>query len=435
MKIINIFNINNESIDFQSGMFGKELEAVIKSIKDDGVKTKDLQACEQKKILQSIIQKHTGLNINLILDTEQIACVYLPTVHRNHLFYYNEYRHLYELKDSMAIFKTIKEIKQKNTVNLSTSKVTGIFSKLEVDIHLQVNSFLEHKMRPNQITAILLHEIGHLFTYYEYITRQHSTNQVLAGVLRSVFNGDSIKEREFVFEQAGILMGGDKNTFKDIVKQDDTRVISTVVYSKHVEMMKSELGTDSYDYTACEQLADQFATRHGYGRPLIEALETLGVMFGSTTGKIPEFWSGLMQIMSMIFMISFSILSLISGHVGYFIFFGALPLLTLLGSGASRADYTYDILKTRYLRVREQMIQRLKDKRIKKEETELIIDSIERVDMIIAKTYEERLPLDKIMDFIFPKNKRVRASVVLQRQLEELASNDLFLKSAQLKTI
>jgi hypothetical protein len=435
MKFIDNYHIGKESIDFQNGIFGKELEAVIKTIQDDRIKTSDLQSSDQRKLLQAIILKHTGLNINLLLNTDQVACVYLPTVHRNHLFYYNEYRHLYEMKDSMEIFKKIKEIKQKNTVNLKTSTVTGIFSKLEVDIHLEVNSFLRNGMPPGQITAILLHEVGHLFTYYEYITRQHSTNQILAGIFRSVLNKDSIKEREFVFEQAGVLLGGDKNTFKDLVNQNDTRVISTVVYSKHVEFMKSELGSDAYDYTACEQLADQFATRHGYGRELIEALETLGYMFGSTTGKISEFWSGLFQIVSFILMTTVAVFALMVGNVLAFICFGFLPLVSVLVAGSGNKDYTYDILKTRYLRVREQMIQRLKDKRIKKEESELIVDSIKRIDVVISETYEERLPLDKMMDFIFSSDKKVRSSVVLHRQLEELASNDLFIKSAELSLI
>lgn len=434
MKLISTFNLSNESIDFQTNStFGKELENTIQDINDNKVAIKKLQDSEQKKILESIIKKHTGLNINLVLDTQSVACVYLPTVHRNHLFLYNSFRDLYDIKDSIEIFKRVKEINEKHTVNLKTGKVTGLFSDLSVDIHLQVNSFFSAKMPAGQITAILLHEIGHLFTYYEFIVRQHTTNQVLAGILKSVINKDNIKTRETVFEKGGALLG-DKNAFKEIVNQDNSQVISTVVFQQHVDHMKSELGIEHYDYSACEQLADQYSTRYGYGRELILGLETLHRMFGIYEGKASNFEAGLSQIAGVIVMTVGVVFGFAANPLAS-LFFAGMLVLSLYGAGASKKDYTYDVLKVRYLRVREQFIQRLKDKSISQEEITLNLDSLKAIDKVISSIHEHNLPLDRMMNFIFSTNRDVKRSTELQRQLESLAMNDLFAKSAKLSTI
>lgn len=430
---MNLRNISVESIDFQSNSMGKEIELAIQSFKDEKVKNKDANESEEKRIIEAIISKHTSLKIKLDLETDAIACIYLPTIHRNHLFIYQHFREYFEQKESTKIFDKIREVKEKHTVNLKTAKVTGIFSELETEVHLSLNMLLGSGFTPAQITAILLHEVGHLFTLYEFVAREHYTNQVLAGVFKSVINKDSIKEREFVFEQAGIILGGNKDTLNELVNQNDTKVIAAVIYKKHIEYTKSELSTEIYDATSCEQLADQFATRFGYGRELIEGLDLLNKIFGSAEkSSSGNFLACFVQIAGTTSYLLLTILGAIVGNPVTVLAFGVLFLSVMFSSGASRNDYTYDILKTRYLRIREQLIQRLKDKTVTDAESKLTLENLSKIDSIIKETYEIKLPLDRLFDYLFSKDKSVRASIDLQRDLESLAMNDFFIKSKEL---
>lgn len=432
-------NISVESIDFQmSSSFGKELESVFQSLIDENISEDEYQTSHHKKNIEAIVFKQTGLKIALRLKTDY-DCVFLPTLNKNHIFYNDLYKDLFDKQDNSKIFEKIKNIKDKHTVNLKTAKVTGIFSELVNELH--VDFFAANKIMKytaGQITAILLHEVGHLFTYFEYITRQHTTNQVLSTVLKSVINKDSIKEKEFVFEQAGNILGNKKDLLTELVNQDDTRVITSVIFKKTIEIAKSELGTESYDYSACEQLADQFVTRFGYGRELIEGLDIDHTKYWNSPEKSIQAqrqaaWA---QISTTVIFLTFATLSGIAAAFVAFGFFSFLSVLSFItssmGAGAGSKDYTYDILKTRYLRVREQFIQRLKDKKIDKDEVKLILSSLEQIDAIIKNTHEFRGPLDKMCDYIFSKDKSARASVELQRDLESLAMNDFFIKSKEL---
>lgn len=434
-KLFDILNLSIETIDFQSNSFGKELEMVFQNILDEKLNNKKLAKCEQKTTLESIIKKYTNLNIDIVLDSDQVACVYLPVVHRNHLFFHNHFRDFYEMKDTLEMFKKVKESQDKHTVNIKTSKVTGIFSEMKTEIHISVNVLKQIGMNGAEITAITLHEIGHLFTLFEYMNRQHSTNQVLAGVVRSVTNKDSIQTREMIFEQAGVLIGGNKDSLKELVNQEDLSIVSTIIFTKNIEFIKSELGTEAYDFTTCEQLADQYAARQGYGRELITALDCFSKAWNVTeASRIGSFYACFVDVVTFVGYISIGIFTLMINPL-FASICAFLIFLRLWTAGSSNQDFTYDILKTRYLRIKEQLIQRLKDKNISSEENVLLIKDIKIIDSVISRTYEIHLPIDRLVDYMFSKDHSVKASIELQRKLESLAMNDFFLKSAELKAI
>jgi hypothetical protein len=438
MKLLDMFGIAKEAIDFQNKAFGAELENVIQSIVDEKITIKEIGKCEQNKILTAIVKKYTNFNINFILDSKDSpAAVDLPIIHKNHLFFHNEIREYLDITDTTKIFDRIKDVKEKHTVSLKTGKVTGIFATLETPIHLNIIELLGYKMSVKQIVAVLLHEIGHLFTLYEFISRETSTNQILAGVFKSVINKDNIKDKEVIFEKAGKLLGGDNNTFKELVSQNDLKVITAVIYKEHVEHTNSELGTEHYDYTTCEQLADQYATRQGYGRDLIEALDLLTRSYvNGEQNKFLNIYINFAATASTIVILFTTIYLVIIGSVNLLTFISCFFLFSVLfGSGSSRVDFTYDILKTRYLRIKEQMVERLKNKKIDANEAKIILENINKIDVIIKQTYEQRLPLDRMFDYLFSKDKTVRKSIELQRDLESLAMNDFFVKSATLSTI
>lgn len=438
MKLLDILGISQESIDFQfSNNFGKELEFAIESYQVEKIKAKDADKSEQKNIIESIIKKYTNLNVNLLLNSElSSAAIDLPVVHRNHLFLYDEFKKYYKQEETDSFFNKIKELNEKHTINLKTGKVTGIFSTMVTDLHLNLSELFSTKLTAKHITAVLLHEIGHLFTLYEFIARQNSTNQVLANVFKTVLNKDSIKEREFIFEQAGEILCKDKRIFKELVNQSDLKVITPVIYKKTIEYNKSELGSGLYDFVSCEQLADQYATRQGYGRDLIEALDLLSISYGSPEkSKNMAFFSAFMNVVATSISIFSLLFSAMFGIIELTFFSGLLLFILLSSAGSSSNNYTYDILKVRYLRIKEQLIQRIKDKSIDQKEVKIILNDIKQIEIIIEKTYEIKLPLDKVFDYIFSKDKHASEVLILQRNLEVLAMNNFFVKSATLATI
>ncbi len=122
-------NISVESIDFQDNSFGKELENTFQAMIESKISEDEYQNSEYKKTIEAIVFKRTGLKIALRLKTNY-DCVALPTFNKNHIFYNDLYRNIFDNTDNSKIFNKIKDIKDKHTVNLKTAKVTGIFSEL-----------------------------------------------------------------------------------------------------------------------------------------------------------------------------------------------------------------------------------------------------------------------------------------------------------------
>lgn len=430
MRISNFLAVANESISFQSDKFGKEIEATLIKLRNKKLSSASNQTSEERTTIQEIIKDYTGLKISLDFNTYNPPSVYLKSIQSNHIFFTDYYREVYSNKDAKAFFKKAQEVKKANTVNLAKAKVTGVFAEVETLVNLNIKNLFAMDLSPAHVTAILMHEIGHVFTYFEYMSRQQTTNQVLVGCMRSVLNRDTITDREFVFEQASKLMDGSEDSFKEIVKENDEKVITTVILKKQTDMVKSELGSDYYDFTACEQLADQFATRQGYGRQLIEALDVLykGSVYKSHSMAV------LCGLLDLIFL-SYLIIVAATG-IPMLTWFVAGVLLTIFFfSGSSKSIDRYDTVKTRYLRIKQQMIERLKEQDISKEETTYLITTLEKIDKIIAETYNYKPFLTVAADFIFPADRKVVALVDLHKQLEDLAMNGLFVKAAELKTL
>jgi len=95
----------------------------------------------------------------------------------------------------------------------------------------------------------------------------------------------------------------------------------------------------------------------------------------------------------------------------------------------------YDDLKDRYKRVRMQYIDVLKYGDIPAENKKRAIDAIKQLDEIIDRTRNFKTLKTIVSNWIFTKNRNTKADIELQKMLEQLAHNDLFLKSSELSTI
>ena len=69
--------IANEVIDFQTTMFGKELEGVFTSIKGKYVTSDAASKATETKVFEAIIKKYTNLNVDFKLKTQSINNYYL----------------------------------------------------------------------------------------------------------------------------------------------------------------------------------------------------------------------------------------------------------------------------------------------------------------------------------------------------------------------
>lgn len=96
-------------------------------------------------------------------------------------------------------------------------------------------------------------------------------------------------------------------------------------------------------------------------------------------------------------------------------------------------DYTYDDLKIRYLRVRQDIVDQLKEIKDDKEVVKQMLENIYTIDEAIKSTSVVRTLPAIISNFIFSGARQAVSSIKEQQLFEALASNDLFVKSAELR--
>lgn len=442
-------NLSLEAIAFQDKKFGLALEGVFQEILAKRHTGAEIDKLFSPRIGE-IIKEFTNLTVvprfNIGL-AELVFCGASPAIMAigltpNHIFFRK--KNVERSGDpaavqgyARAIVEHVKENNLKNTVNTRRAWVTGIFAELPMDLSCPTSFIYEYKLTAAEITAVILHEIGHAFTMCEMTNRVSTTNQVLAAMMHAKRH-DTLEVQEYVFKEAGTLMGNDEKMFSvtEGIKSDEA--VFTVVINAMEKHSHSESFTGHYDVVSCEQMADQFVSRMGYGRALVIALDK-AVTTKSDKDPNARHRSQIIDTV-MAFLKD-------GGAMLTWVFFGPLGLL-IAGTytlamiafltrpkGEMYRDHTYDSARVRYLRIREDLLNRIKDKKIPPAQVKEHLNDLKEIDKYVDALLkkESKNYWEIASNFIFKKNKQALDARELQRQLEELASNDLYRAAAQLR--
>lgn len=414
-----------EAIWFQDGEFGKALEKEFKSLIEKSENKEDADNSKEVKNIQAIVLSFTGLPIQLRFSHFTCGNIRYPELKFNHIFNFDQ-----EDADSVAMIKealsTIQYAQREITIDLRNSKVTGFKAHNPTILTLGYKNVLLNKsLSVGNIVAIFLHEIGHMFVNLEFTNRFITTNQFLALMSKSLLNKDSVSTRKLILKQAGKTLADDEKAFDSLEEITDQKIITTVFIDRSFKKAASELGIGVYDETSCESLADQFVARHGYGRQLIEALHFIDSKTDfQRKSIIGQF------IFNAKTLIPFALVTLYPLSVLTYSFIFALSVFI---SGSDNKDFSYPNVKTRYKRIREQEVENLKLSILDKSSLTERLTTIEKMDTIISKLNDNDEDIfEKIHLFFSKKSRDVKAAIQLQRDLEELSANNLFVASAKL---
>ena len=435
-----------ESIQFQKTDLFVGITNCIKDIRKmkPDVPGKIYYGSAQVNQLSAVIKKYTGILFDFE-DSARGPGVYVPRLDQtifddsvmlemrqieNSYFDIN-----YDLKRILAVLD--KDILD-GTVDLKNAKVTGVFSNIKCKMFLPRSHLYWGKFSDEELAATILHEIGHVFISFEYLTRCSTNNQSLAIMLRMMDKSVNFEDRKIIFSKVKDKLKIDDSSYKLIEKENDPKIVTTVVVNDAIRRSKSELGASVYDMTSCEYLADQFATRHGAGKYIVTFLDKLGPL-NDKMGVVDYFSTIYVKVI----MLSIAVLPVagftLASFVGLFSFITFLYTSIGLSSINSQkevfSDYDNDYM--RFSRIKHQMIQRLKDTSISIDEKKILLNHIQEIDPIIKKNISDtNVKLrNRIAMFFNSQHKRDFEYMSLQKDLELIGNNDLYLMSEKLKLI
>jgi len=426
-----------ELIDVQDSSFGLQLEAVVDDvlgkISDHTFATyKELMDSSYIKDIEVMIFKRTGLRIQLVVN-EDIAAILSFFTNKHSILINPIWRGEFTIKDQQAILDRSHD--RKGTIDLKKGRVGGLFSEyrniLFINFHVLVN---HHKLSTREIVAIILHEMGHAFYNCEYSDRLESTNQILANVAREMLSDATDKKLEYIYRELKSIDAKVTEQQVDEIVNGNRIIAGYHLFKITVNSVLGQMSDATYDKTSFEQLADHFATRFGYGKDLIIALDKLHDYFNNpeksqsyNTFNTILTSIGAMATMMMLFAAIIGGVTIVAVYLSFFIG------IVLYGTREDVRDYTYDKLKIRYKRIRNTYIDVIRKAGLSNDELRVVIENIYIVDGIIANTYIATNIYNKLANMLFSKARKADDHIREQQLLEELAFNDLFISAAAIK--
>lgn len=428
-------DLSTEMVSYQvdSKLFNR-LVVAINSVMDQTRKEQSESLVNNQKMFADIINTAINGNVSFVMN-EEYPCMRIFDEYHNGVLIRNDYRE-YVAEYGNFVRKFMAAGSKRGGVNIATGKVSGLFAELPWSLYMPDTWFVRGnnpdglEFSAEELASIIIHEVGHFFTYCEAFFRTVTTNVILSDQSKALANQYDVAERELIIgKTVSDLRLKDVNVKALAATQDNTLVETALVYEA-IEQSRSELGVDIYDTTSSEALADQYVSRQGAGRYLVTALDKF-IRTGDTDAYTPMPIFMFYQMMSIAGMF-------ISGFVNPlapFLFIGYNALLILCGAPGDYSDGTYDTPRKRFERVRNDAINRLKNRGISDTERRRVLEDISVVEKIIANVAERNTWQKWVATTFIPKYRRARKSMALQQELEALANNPLYVSAAKLASL
>jgi len=404
-EITGMLRAGLEAIDFQKDKkLGIAIEKELRIIR---ASKKEIKASSLNGIVDAI-KTITGISVNFELTFGGNAYVYPRKLTKNNVLINHFPGWLQDSSQSIEVINRKDFIK--GGVDLKKGIVTGDFRDITCMVgvgtsHLTSNS----EFTLAETTAIILHELGHIFCYFELLYRNTTTNYLLTDLTERVLNINSSEERVKIlrdYRKAGFNIKDPE----EVAKVESKEAAVVLVAQAEYEECRSSLGENIYDTRGYEALADNFAIRMGYGK-------ALGTGLAKLLDYTPERSRGIRWFVNVLEVTLFLPANLL-----------AAPLILIFDDGKD----LYDSHKTRANVIRQQMSKSLKNEGLPKEEVRRILDDIDELEKVWEKSVEWE-PLGRVIWKLAPWNRKKLKLAQIQKQLEKVGNNRLHELAARLE--
>lgn len=409
-----------EFMEFQNDSFFKDLTTAIGLIR---TYEKPTTKVVFESGLETLINRRLKTKIELqVRDTPTLmAYAALPDLNKTHPF-----MAIFGVSETDAqlgrfvanIDQTLRRI---GTVNIEQGEVSGVFSEIPVTVAIS-SGFFNSRASDAEIAAVILHEVGHVFTYFYYILHGTIGGFISTAIATAAAGAKGDSERKVLFEKGARAMGIDNVGVSTLLHQTPdqiSEVFQSLYVNETMNRLRTQTGYGLYELKCCEQLADVFATRYGAGLALAS-----GLFYLEKVHQQPR--SRAMYVASMACATVQKLLSPItSAQIP-----GTNPLILLLtGEEVS----PYDSFPDRIKLIKQQMIEALKVKGLDEGDRKKFINDAEEIDRILKTVEYQPTFFKRIRNVIFPRNKRKLNALELQKTIEDMMYNETFIQAAKLK--
>lgn len=403
-------------IKYQGNSLHKDLSDIITALIDKDQFTQ--KGFEKSRFFQ-IIKDRTGLNAEpeVTVTTMPNAAILPPYVNPNHAFF-NDFQRAIGKEYFADDFRKLKGDKR-GTVDRSTGQVSGFYTDLPATIYIYTG-LVNAGLTPEEIAAVVLHEYGHLFNYFDGL---HSRFHDMSVMSRAINEANGIKDK---YKRRDVLTYALKKVDVEIVDPDellseelDENVpLDTIAWGMYIDgtvHRSTVYGDAEYNWRANEQLADQFAVMHGAGPHLASGLRKIhdSPFDKNTSSKGAFIFTEIIKTLYLLFPPT-----------------GAFILLYLF---VDEQDMTYDRLPKRLRLMRQNLVGEITANYNNPRMVKRLKEDIEFIQQVEASVYDRKSLYDYIQGAIVPRIRRLNRQEKKNIVIEDLIHNDLFISAIKIK--
>lgn len=387
---------------------GKRLEAYIKDKRG-----KDWQWSD----LEKIIKEETNLKLNIVSDGKTYQAAVLTTDLGSNVI--ESKYHKWHTKASDAKRMSTKTGFLEGSVDLVNYRVSGAFADIASSMYFGENWFnASSNYTPAEFTSVILHEIGHVF--YNFLTMAFSSRTLLC-MEEALDNYDPNAATDVKIKLMTKLADG-RNLKKwkpeqaATVAKDKKSLISVAVAVSR-EDFYNEVKMDLFAERANEHLADTFATKCGYGVPLVTSLSKMYP--AGRSSKALHVIAGLTK-----FFLWFLKLSL-AGPIGALIFIFMSLINGLFYDLRAPYEYMYDKPRDRFIAIKKKIIAGLKTEK-NKNLRRTMVKELDKIDKVLETVDNKTTNYQWFFKTLSPRGRRGHSAIEYCNSIERLADNNLF---------
>ncbi len=324
----------------------------------------------------------------------------------------------------------------RSTIDLEKAQVTGELSKVPFTMVVPTGLFsASWGLTPEEVTSLLLHEVGHAFyclaTLGEYVWLNYYLTDGIDVLLGKKPNKYRIELLNASYLQA-------KTTDPDLRKKleaDPTEenlrravLVSTLKEPRNHLTGQSVRGMNRRD----EQLADMFVSRLGFTRPLASGLVKITRM-GSSGRRFTRSREDFMAMEALKVLVATAGVLAAPWTAGV----GLLLTLGVISTSVTEAHVHpfYDNPTERLQKLRNDLVSQLKSPEMSEQQRLALDEDIKTLDDIL-KNHNQYLSLWEVIGFaLAPKARRDHQRLKHEEMLEQLLSNDLFVQAHRFRQL
>lgn len=425
MKRLKMKAFGNEAIHFQSGLFHTDLTMAVGRLRN-AKKEKDIdEACLS---IEKIIKEHTGIIITVFVAKGLYNLnVLIPKVDKNHPLMYDFFKQSIDFTDGLAAIHALNKVNLDaiSTIDRKTGRVYGILADVNYEMNIGEAILASSALTDAEIAAMVLHEVGHLFAYFEYIGYTYKANLVMNATTRAFRDQPEPDKRKVILNDAERMLGEKFEDKEKLSKAKNSETLEAVFITNTIQRMRSELGYNMYDIRSWEQAADEFASRHGAAKDMASGLSkyyksSFALEARSTTVYF------MMEAAKLLAFTGSLVLTAATGNAPLL-----MALVTVLAVEYPRAS-VYDEPKVRIEKLKNQLVIRLKEKNLDPKMRKSILDDIQCIESLLSELHDRQTFYKFLVTTLLPWERKARSQIAVQIKLEKMAANDLFVAANRL---